>query len=143
MAISDLLIFTPYEGMPRRLDDVLPHVSASQVVTEGSKVGIYWETYNTDPTGEGIQVNITVAPEEKDGSWLRRGLTALKLARESQPVSVGMMDQSARGRGFTPRAVVVDLATLKPGRYLMQLEVTATGTAPVRAERVITVRAPR
>lgn len=143
VAISDLLLFDPYEGMPRRLEDVLPHVSASQVVAEGAKVGIYWETYNTDPTGEGIQVGITVTPEEKDGSWLRRGLTALKLARESQPVSVGITDQSARGRGFTPRAVVVDLATLKPGRYLMQLEVTATGTAPVRAERVITIRAPR
>jgi hypothetical protein len=143
VAISDLLLFEPYEGMPRRLEDVLPHVSASQLVPEGNKVGIYWETYNTDPTGEGIEVSITVAPEQKDGSWLRRGLTALKLARESQPVSVGITDQSARGRGFTPRAVVVDLATLKPGRYLMQLEVTASGTAPVRAERVITIRSPR
>ncbi len=140
VSISDLLLFEPYEGMPRRLDDVLPHVAPSQVVAEGSKVGIYWETYNTDPTGEGIQVNITVTPEDKGGGWLRRGLTALKLARESQPVSVGMTDMSARGRGYTPRAVVVDLATLKPGRYLMQLDVTATGTAPVRAERVITVR---
>jgi hypothetical protein len=39
--------------------------------------------------------------------------------------------------------VVVDLATLKPGRYLMQLEIAAQGTIPVRAERVLTVRAGR
>lgn len=141
VSISDLLLFEPWADMPRTLDDVLPHASASQVLEKGSKVGIYWETYNTSPLGEGIQVAITVAPEEKDGGgWLRRGLTALRLVREAQPVSVGMSDVSSRGRGYTPRAVVVDLATLKPGRYIMQLEITAEGTAPVRAERVLSIR---
>lgn len=144
VSISDLLLFDPYDGMPRTLDDILPHVSPSQVVREGSKVGIYWETYNTNPSGEGIQVSITVAPEDKDeGGWLRRGLTSLRLVREAQPVTVGLSDVSARGRGYTPRAVVVDLATLKPGRYLMQLEITAEGTVPVRGERVLTVRGGR
>ncbi len=141
VSISDLLLFDPYDGMPRTLDDVIPHASASQVVREGSKIGIYWETYNTNPGGEGIQVAITVAPEEQgSGGWLQRGLTALKLVREAQPVSVGLSDVSARGLGYTPRAVVVDLATLKPGRYLMELEITAEGTIPVRGERVLTVR---
>lgn len=144
VSISDLLLFEPYDGMPRTLDDILPHVSPTQVVREGSKVGIYWETYNTNPGGEGIQVSITVAPEDKDeGGWLRRGLTSLRLVREAQPVTVGLSDVSARGRGYTPRAVVVDLATLKPGRYLMQLEITAEGTIPVRGERVLTVRGGR
>ncbi|MBK6489249.1 MAG: hypothetical protein IPF98_20900 [Gemmatimonadetes bacterium] len=141
VSISDLLLFEPYDGMPRTLEDVLPHASASQVMREGSKVGIYWETYNTNPGGEGIQVAITVAPEEQEsGGWLQRGLTALKLVREAQPVSVGLSDVSTRGLGYTPRAVVVDLATLKPGRYLMQLEITAEGTIPVRGERVLMVR---
>lgn len=140
VSISDLLLFEPWDDMPRTLDDVLPHARASQVIPKNSKVGIYWETYNTSPLGEGIQVAITVAPEAKDGSWLRRGLTALRLVREAQPVSVGISDVSSRGRGYTPRAVVVDLATLKSGKYIMQLEITAEGTAPVRAERVLTVR---
>lgn len=144
VSISDLLLFEPYDGMPRTLDDVLPHASASQVLREGSKTGIYWETYNTNPGGEGIQVAITVAPEEKSGGgWFQRGLTALKLVREAQPVSVGLSDVSTRGKGYTSRAVVVDLATLKPGRYLMQLEITAEGTIPVRGERVLTVRGGR
>jgi hypothetical protein len=47
---------------------------------------------------------------------------------------------SARGLGYTPRAVVVDLSTLKAGRYIMELEITAEGTAPVRAERMLTVK---
>jgi hypothetical protein len=144
VAISDLLLFAPFDGMPRTLEDVLPHVAPTQVLEAGGKVGIYWETYNTNPSGEGIDVAITVAPEDQGGGgWMRRGLTALRLAREAEPVTVGLSDVSARGRGYTPRAVVVDLATLKPGRYLMQLEITAQGTIPVRAERVLTVRAGR
>lgn len=140
VSISDLLLFEPYNDMPRGLDDVLPHAKSSQAIPKGGKVGIYWETYNTNPLGEGIQVAITVAPEEKDGSWLTRGLTALRLVRQAQPVSVGLSDVSSRGAGYTPRAVVVDLETLKAGRYLMQLEITAEGTPSVRAERVLTVR---
>ncbi len=140
VSISDLLLFNPYDGVPRSLEDALPHMRSSQILGDETSIGIYWETYNTNPTGEGIQVSITVAPEESNGGWLRRGLTKLRLARESEPVSVGLTDVSARGRGFTPRAVVVDLATLKKGRYLMQLEITAEGAIPVRTERVITVR---
>ena len=141
VSISDLLLFEPFDGMPRTLDEVLPHARPTLALREGAKVGIYWETYNTDPLGEGIQVAITVAPEEEEsGGFVRRGLVALRLARETQPITVGMSDVSARGLGYTPRAVVVDLATLKPGRYAMQLEITAAGTIPVRAERVITVR---
>ena len=144
VSISDLLLFTPYDGMPRTLEDVLPHAAPTQALPQGGKIGIYWETYNTNPGGEGIDVAITVAPEEQGGGgWMRRGLTALRLVREVEPVTVGLSDVSARGRGFTPRAVVVDLATLKPGRYLMQLEITAQGTVPVRAERVLTVRGGR
>jgi hypothetical protein len=144
VSISDLLLFTPYDGMPRTLEDVLAHVAPTQQLAQGGRIGIYWETYNTNPGGEGIDVAITVAPEEQGGGgWMRRSLTALRLVREAEPVTVGLSDVSARGRGFTQRAVVVDLATLKPGRYLMQLEISAQGTIPVRAERVLTVRAGR
>jgi len=144
VSVSDLLLFEPSDEMPRSLEDVLPRALPTQVIRPGAKVGIYWETYNTNPAGEGIQVGITVAPEESGGGgWMRRGLTALRLVREAQPVSVGISDVSARGRGYTQRAVVVDLATLRPGRYLMQMEITAEGTVPVLAERVITVRGGR
>lgn len=143
VSISDLLLFEPYDGMPNTLEEATAHARTSLTVRPNSRVGIYWETYNTNPSGEGIQVAITVAPEQTDGSWMRRGLTALQLAREAQPVTVGITDVSARGSAYTPRAVVVDLATLKAGRYLLQLEITADGTLPVHAERVLTVRGGR
>ncbi len=138
--VSDLLLFDPYQDMPNRLEDVVPHARSSVSLKADTKVGIYWETYNTRPTGEGMQVSITVAPEEQEGgNWLRKGLTALRLVREAKPISVGMRDVSARGLGYTPRSVVVDLATLKPGRYALELEVTADGTIPVRSSRIINI----
>jgi hypothetical protein len=137
--VSDVLLFDPYDGMPNRLEDVIPHMRTSQRISEGARVGIYWEAYNTNPSGEGIGVSITVAPENTSGGWLRRRLVALRLVREAQPVTVGMRDVSARGVSLSPRSVVVDLATLKPGRYLMQVELDAGGGNVVRTDKAITV----
>jgi len=137
--VSDIVLFEPYDGMPVSAEDVLPHMRTSERITAGSRVGIFWEAYNTDPTGEGIEVNITVAPENSSGGWLTRGLRALRRVREAQPVSVGLRDVSARGSPVTARAVEVDLSTLTPGRYLLELELAAGAGNIVRVERTITV----
>jgi len=137
--VSDIVLFEPYDGMPVSAEDVLPHMRTSERIPVGSRVGIFWEAYNTDPTGEGIEVNITVAPENTSGGWLSRGLRALRRVREAQPVSVGLRDVSARGSPVTARAVEVDLSTLTPGRYLLQLELNAGPGNVVRVERTITV----
>jgi hypothetical protein len=137
--VSDIVLFEPYDGMPASAEDVLPHMRTSERLPAGSKVGIFWEAYNTDPTGEGLEVNITVAPENRSGGgWFARGLRALRRVREAQPVSVGLRDVSARGSPVTARSVEVDLSTLTPGRYLLQLELNAGGNE-VRVERTITV----
>ena len=137
--LSDIVLYDPFDGMPVSAEDVLPHMRTSERIPVGSKVGIFWEAYNTDPTGEGIEVNITVAPENRSGGWLARGLRALRRIREAQPVSVGIRDVSARGSAVTARAVEVDLSTLTPGRYLLQLEINAGPGNEVRVERTITV----
>jgi hypothetical protein len=137
--VSDIVLFEPYDGMPTSAEDVLPHMRSSERIPEGSRVGIFWEAYNTNPTGEGIEVNITVAPTSSSGGLLARGLRALRRVREALPVSVGIRDVSARGSEVTARAVEVDLATLTPGRYLLQVELNAGPGNEVRVERTITV----
>ncbi len=137
--VSDVVLFDPYDGMPARLEDVLPHMRTSERLVAGSKLGIYWESYNTNPKGEGLGVHITVAPENPGGGWLQRALTALRLQSEAKPVSVGISDVSARGLTYSPRSVVVDLSTLKPGRYDMELEIDAGEGNVVHASRVISV----
>jgi hypothetical protein len=137
--LSDIVLFEPYDSLPVSAEDVLPHMRTSERIPVGSKVGIFWEAYNTDPTGEGLEVNITVAPENRSGGWLARGLRALRRVREAQPVSVGLRDVSARGSPVTARSVEVDLSTLTPGRYLLQLELNAGPGNSVSVERTITV----
>jgi hypothetical protein len=133
------VLFEPYDGMPTSAEDVLPHMRTSERIREGTRVGIFWEAYHTDPTGEGIDVSITVAPENPSGGWLQRGLRALRRVREAQPVTVGLRDVSARGAPVTARAVEVDLSTLTPGRYLLELELSAGPGNTVRVERPISV----
>jgi len=136
--VSDIVLFDPYEGMPESAEEVLPRMRTSERIPEGSRVGIFWEAYQVDPRGEGIDVSITVAPENPSGGWLQRGMRALRRVREAQPVTVGIRD-FARGAPITARAVEVDLSTLTPGRYLLQLELDAGPGNVVRVERAITV----
>jgi tetratricopeptide (TPR) repeat protein len=137
--VSDIVLFAPYEGLPTSAEDVVDHMLPTERVPEGSRVGLFWEAYEVDRAGEGIDISITVAPENPDGGgWLQRGLRALRRVREAQPVSVGIRD-FARGNEITARAVEVDLSTLTPGRYLLELELSAGPGNTVRVDRPITV----
>ena len=109
------LILTNYVAAPGHATS-LHHLASFVVPRHGS---FSWETFG--------------------GGWLSRGLRALRRVREAQPVSVGIRDVSARGSPVTARAVEVDLATLTPGRYLLQLELDAGPGNVVRVERTITV----
>lgn len=137
--MSDVVLFEPYDGMPRRLEEVLPNLRTSERIPEGASVGLYWETYNTNPTGEAIDVAITVVEEDRGGGWLQRTLRSLRRVREQQPITMGMQDVTARGVPFAPRSVVVDLSTLRPGRYQIEIELDAGGGNVVRAQRPVTV----
>jgi tetratricopeptide (TPR) repeat protein len=137
--MSNLLLFEAGDEMPLDFESALAVMLPSQRIPAGSRVGVYWEAYNTNPAGEGIGVSITVAPEASEGGWLRRGLMALRLVREAKPVTMGLRDVSARGVSISPRAVIVDLSTLTPGRYLLELELDAGGGNVVRAEKAITI----
>ena len=66
-------------------------------------------------------------------------MRALRLGRGAQSVSLSVQDRSARGARLTPRSVEVDLSSLRPGDYLVQLEIDVAGQYTVRADRRITV----
>lgn len=142
--VSDIVLFEPYEGMPTSAEDVVSHMRTSERIPQGSRVGLFWEAYNTDVVSPaGLDVSITVAPEASGSvGWVTRGLRALRRVREARPVTVGMRDVAARGTNLTARAVEVDLSTLTPGRYQLQLELDAGPGNVVRVERTITIVGP-
>lgn len=142
VVLSDLLFYEPYGEFPTTVEEVLPHAYPTQRVRSGTPLGVYWEAYNTNPAGEQMTISLTVVPETEETGVLRRGLRALRLARESAPVSISVADFSARGSSTSPRAVQVDISTLDPGEYLVQLEISVAGQYTIRADRRIVVTGP-
>lgn len=140
VSLSDLLLFEPYGTLPTSLEEVIPHALPTLRVHADKKLGFYWEAYGTNPAGETMNVGVTVAPEVTDEpSRAQRLKRALRLWTEAKPVVVQVQDVSARGRTMSPRAVEVDISTLKPGAYLVELEIEVAKQYRVRAERRIVV----
>jgi hypothetical protein len=140
VSLSDLLLFSPYGSLPTSLDEVIPHALPSLRVRADQKLGFYWEAYGTNPSGETMGISVTVAPEVVDEPTRAQRLKrALRVWKEAKPVSVQVQDVSARGRTTSPRSVEVDISTLPPGSYLVELEIEVAKQYRVRAERRIVV----
>jgi hypothetical protein len=140
VSLSDLLLFEPYGALPSTLEEVIPHAIPTLRVRSDRKLGFYWEAYGTDPAGEVMNIGVTVAPEVVDEPTRAQRLKrALRLWKEAKPVSVQVQDVSARGRTVSPRSVEVDISTLTPGAYLVELEIEVAKQYRVRAERRIIV----
>ncbi|HUQ81986.1 MAG TPA: hypothetical protein VM076_12630, partial [Gemmatimonadaceae bacterium] len=140
VSLSDLLLFEPYGSLPTTLTEVIPHAMQSLRVRADRKIGFYWEAYGTNPSGETMNINVTVAPEVVDEPTKAQRLKrALRVWKEAKPVSVQVQDVSARGQTVSPRSVEVDISTLPPGPYLVELEIEVAKQYRVRAERRIVV----
>ena len=140
VSLSDLLLFEPYGQLPATLDEVIPHMMPTLTVRSTKKLGFYWEAYGTNPGGETMGISVTVAPEVQDAATRSQRLKrALHLWKEAKPVSVQVQDVSARGKTMSPRSVEVDISTLPPGPYLVELEIDVAKQYHVRTERRIVV----
>lgn len=139
VSLSDLLFYTPYGSFPTSIEEALPHAIPTQRVRSGQKLGVFWESYGTNPNGEVITISLTVVPETVEAGRLSRAARALRLARESAPVSLTVEDVSTRGSSTTARALELDISTLRRGEYLVQLEVTVAGQYSIRTDRRIVV----
>jgi hypothetical protein len=134
VTLSDLLFFRPYGSFPRSVAEVLPAMLPTEIVRNDEKLGVYWEAYGTNP-GEPITLTLTVAKEIGDRGMLARGMQALNLAREATPVRLVLEEPAARATTITARGVEIDIGTLAPGAYVVQLEVSVGGQYVIRAER--------
>ena len=140
--LSDLLFYKPHGTFPATAEAAAPHAHPTERLRADEKLGVFWEAYGTDPSGEQMQVSLTVVQEVEESGFLRRKAQALKLARQATPVSVSVNDISARGTSTSARALELDISTLKKGSYIVQLEVTVAGQYVVRADHRIEIIGP-
>jgi hypothetical protein len=142
VTLSDLLFYKPYGTFPTTAEDAAPHAVPTERLRADEKLGVYWESYGTDPNGEKMNISLTVVKELEESGFLRRQAKALKLVTEATPVSVAVDDMSARGASMSPRAIELDISTLKKGSYIVQLEITVAGQYTVRADHRIEIIGP-
>ncbi|HLA90049.1 MAG TPA: hypothetical protein VJL28_06435 [Gemmatimonadaceae bacterium] len=142
VTLSDLLFYQPHGTFPKTVEEVLPHALPTERLRASEKLGVYWESYGTDPTGEKMSVSLTVVREVEESGFLRRQARALRLVREATPVSVSVQDVSARGTTVSPRALELDISTLSRGAYFVQLEIDVAGQYVIRADHRIEIIGP-
>ncbi len=127
VTLSDLLFFKTYGALPTSVEEAAPHALTTERVMANAKLGVYWESYGTDPNGEKMKISLTV----------------LKEIGVATPVIVSVEDISgARCEHVSPRALELDISTLKKGAYVVQLEVEVAGQYTVRAEHRIEIIGP-
>jgi hypothetical protein len=142
VTLSDILFYKPYGTFPASVEAVASHALPTERLFANQKLGVYWESYGTDPAGEKLKLSLTVVKEVGEAGFLRKKAEALKLVRQATPVVVSVEDISALGATTTPRALEVDISTLKKGSYIVQLEVEAAGQYVIRAEHRIEIIGP-
>ena len=142
VTLSDLLLYRPYGTFPQAAEEAAPHAIPTERLRADEKLGVYWEAYGTDPAGEKMHVSLTVVREVEESGFFRRQAKALKLVHEATPVTVSVEDISARGSTRSPRAIEVDISTLRKGSYIVQLEIEVAGQYVVRADHRIEVVTP-
>ncbi len=142
VTLSDLLFYKPYGTFPQTAEEAIPHALPTERVRADEKLGVFWESYGTDPAGEKMSVSLTVVKEIEESGFLRRQAKALRLAHEATPVSVTVSDMSARGASISPRAIELDISTLSKGSYLVQLEIEVAGQYVIRADHRIEIIGP-
>lgn len=136
VTLSDLLFYKPYGSFPTSVDEAAPHAVPTERLRADEKLGVYWEAYGTDPNGEKMKISLTVVREAEDNNSIG------KKSKTATPVIVSVEDLSARAKTVSPRAIELDISTLKKGAYIVELEIEVAGQYTVRAEHRIEIITP-
>jgi len=139
VTVSDLLFYKPSGAPPTTVEEALAQALPTERVLSSAPLGVYWEAYGTDPEGEPMTLTVTVVREIAETGQKARKSKALRLVREATPVSISIQDLSARARTVSPRAVQLNISTLKKGAYIVQLEIAVAGQLPLRADHRIEI----
>ena len=141
--ISDLLLLEGADSLPSDLAAAAPLALATTRVRADRPLGLFWEVQGLSPAGEEVTTSLTVT-RQKTG-WLRRAVEAVGLATPRRDVSLEWSEVLVP-RVETPtvagRALSLDLASLSPGPYRIEVTVTARGRASATVRRDIELVRP-
>ncbi|PYP02762.1 MAG: hypothetical protein DMD57_10165 [Gemmatimonadetes bacterium] len=141
--ISDLLLLEGSDSLPTDLAGAVPHALATTRVRGDRPLGLFWEVHDLSSAGEEVTTSLTVT--RRGSGWLRRAAQMIGLAAPRRDVSlewaevlVPRPDQAA----VAGRALALDLSSLSPGPYRIEITVMARGRAAATVQRDIEVVRP-
>lgn len=136
--LSDLVLLDPASEVPEALEDALPWMRAGLEVTGEEKVGVGWEVYGLGFRQETLTFRLRLIREEE--SIVRRALERLGLFDREPILTLSWGEEEPVGTGPLFRAVELDLPSMDPGRYVLQLELDIPGRTRVLSHRRLIVR---
>ena len=134
---SDLLLFDPGDSLPGDLAAALALMHGPRPVTAGTRIGLYWEVYGVAP-GEAIETAVNV--RSLHAGLLRRVGSFLGLGSGPRATRLSWRDAATPVDGVVRRAVIVDVASLDPGRYRLSVDIASRGRDVTTARELEIVR---
>ena len=144
--LSDVLLYDPDGPPPQRLegpDGALSRALGTTDLRNRTKVGLYWEEYGMAPS-EVADVLITIVPEDIDHGAIDGIFRTITRAhdpavtliyQDHAPASASPADLAA-GWG---RAELLDISSLPPGSYSVEVAVRVAGQQLVSVSRALSV----
>jgi hypothetical protein len=141
--ISDLLLLEGSDSLPTDLAKALPRALATTRVRADRPLGLFWEVQGLSPGGEEVTTSLTVT--RRGAGWLRRAVESIGLAAPRREVGLEWAEvliPRADNPNVAGRALALDLSSISPGPYRIEVTVTARGRASVTVRRDIELVRP-
>ena len=142
-SLSDLLLLEGSDSLPTDLAGVLPHTLATTRVRLDQPLGLFWEVRGLSPGGEEVTTLLTVT--RRGTGWLRHAFESIGLAAPRREVSLEWAEVLAPhpdNPTIAGRSLALDLSSISPGPYRIEVTVTARGRASVTVRRDIELVQP-
>ena len=134
VTVSDLLLIAPPADPPSSLEEALDAARASWSIARGDRVGLYWELYAPDTTAR--QVDITLSLMREGRAWPRRLAERLGLRDGAGGLTLQWQERIAAE--LLSRSVLLDLRSIEPGVYTLEMRLSGQRSGVVRRRLVIT-----
>ena len=136
------------DALPNDADGAVPLMLGSTTLPEGTlRFGVYWETYGFT-AADTLDITLRVQRTTPLSPLQRAGVATGLAGNPDAPVRVSWREPDAGHRvrtvsGPVPiqmRSIVLDISTLSPGEWVLEVSAGTPGATPVRSTREFTVR---